>query len=113
MVPKMDIRSISSVQLDNVDQEKLELKVHEAAHVQASGRVRQLFVTTSDQAKADLRQLTSEKTWADAAHATKIHLNGRGEVVLHVSDLADVSLAEKPDTLISQIGFSAKIHSNY
>ncbi|WP_260925963.1 DUF2807 domain-containing protein [Novosphingobium sp. 9] len=109
----LDLEAPGDVTLHGLDQDRLDLKANGAIDLDASGKVRQMYVTSNGAGDLDLEGVDSE----DAV----IRMSGAGDVAVGASNLVDVEingvgslrLTRKPTTLRTQINGLGSVDHDY
>jgi len=112
-VPKLKIDSVAEVQLDALDQNELDIEVHGAADVQASGRVQTLNVNISGAGAGDFEKLQAQDVKAELNGAGSVDLRGSGNVDVAIRGAGSVTLHQKPAHLKTSIFGVGSVDKDY
>ena len=112
-VPPITVNNVGDVELTDLNQQALNIKIHGAGSVEATGRVQKLDVNISGAGSGDFEHLQAQDIVAELNGAGSVDLRGSGNVDVQIHGAGSAALHQKPKNLTSGIYGIGSITNEY
>ena len=112
-LPPLTLAGAGDVSLDNLAQAVLRIDLSGAGNIDASGKVKNVSVTSSGAGNVDLEHLDATDATVDASGMGNLDLNASGKVNVTMSGAGNLSLHRRPAELTSHLSGVGSIDQDY
>ncbi|MCX7280133.1 MAG: DUF2807 domain-containing protein [Alphaproteobacteria bacterium] len=107
---KFVLTGTGKLNLDRLDQPRLQIKMAGVATITANGKVDDLRIDMAGVSKADFAQVTGRKVKVQMAGVNSAHIAPSAEVDVSIAGPSEVTLHSNPPKLDTQIMGQGRIH---